>query len=91
MKRFKTAILPLVIATVGVSSAFATQTNKNSKLVDIQGYVFRPNEVVTCQPTSKWCDNNGTYDCTLAGSGTESLFIINGTECPMVLKHSVPN
>lgn len=89
MKNLKTAILPLLIATVGVGSAFATQTKKAN--VAEQGYIFNPNEVIECQPVSKWCDNNGVYDCTLSGPGTESLRILSGTSCPMILKHSVPN
>lgn len=91
MKKLRSAILPLVIATVGVGSTFATTTNKNANSVDIQGYLFRPNEVEQCQPVSKFCDNNGAFDCTVSGPGTEALRIFNGTSCPNILKHSVAN
>jgi len=91
MNNLKKAILPVVIGILGIGSAYAHQVQKEAKSTTIQGYLFRPNEAIPCQPVSKMCDNTGVYDCTVAGTGSESLHFISGTSCPDVLKNSFPN
>ncbi|KFC19324.1 DUF6520 family protein [Chryseobacterium sp. FH1] len=91
MNNLKKAILPVVIGMLGIGTAYAHQVEKEARSTTIQGYLFRPNEAIPCQAVSKMCDNAGSYECTVAGPGTESLHYISGTSCPDVLRNSVPN
>jgi len=91
MKNFKTIIFPVALVFMAAGSAFATNMFKKSTTT-VQGHVFRPNEVIQCQPTSKWCDNAGVYTCTIdLGMGAEDVYVLQGTSCPNKLTNSFPN
>ncbi len=91
MKTLKSLVLPTALILVAAGSAFATNVSKQSAMTTVQGHVYRPNEEITCQPTSKWCDNNGSFICTVdVGMGTEDLYVLQGTDCPNKLTNSLP-
>ncbi|WP_261511775.1 DUF6520 family protein [Chryseobacterium paludis] len=81
MKKF---ILPVAIVMIGATSALASNVNKSSSKVPLNGYAFRPAEVIKCIDSHVVCDTEGTVMCTAdLGNGPEQLFQkISDTSCP---------
>ena len=91
MNSLKKIVFPVAAIVLATGSAFATNISKKAKAVNEQGHIYRPNEVVACQPTSKWCDNAGAFVCTIdVGMGEENLYGLQGTSCPTILTNSTP-
>ncbi|KIA88503.1 hypothetical protein SAMN05421876_1098 [Kaistella jeonii] len=90
MKNLKTLLLPAIMVLAGAGSAYATHLTKDDSKVTRTGYAFHPGETPKCVQSSKLCDTNGSVICTgNVGMGSETLYDINGTSCPNVLKERI--
>lgn len=84
MKRIRKFVLPVVLLTIGVGSAFATNLNKKSSKIVVQGYRFDPLATgVKCIPTDVECKTEDGPACTWNdGSNSHILYqYINDTMC----------
>lgn len=82
MKNLRTLLLPAFVLLAGAGTAYATHTSEKNAAVLVDGYVYRPNEVIKCVNTRIKCDTQGEVVCTAdVGMGTETLRQLVGTSC----------
>lgn len=90
MNNFKKFLLPAVMVLAGTGSAFATHAAKDDSKAPRPGYAFHAGENPQCIASNKLCDTQGGITCTgNVGMGTETLYDLNGSSCPTVLRERV--